>query len=341
MEARACNSSPPRNRISVALCTFNGEQFLPKQLASIEKQTRLPDEVVICDDRSSDGTVGILLDFAASAPFPVKVQVNEENLGVARNFEKAILACTGDLIALSDQDDIWHQTRLERSEQVLLAHPEVELVFSDADIIDNEDQPTGARLWQSFQFAEKEMQSLLLGEYEICVKRRFVTGATAMFRASLRNYCLPIGPGWLHDEWITAIAAVLGDLRAIDESLISYRKHASQQLGPNRRPSVREIANQRLALISGGAKAAKYWSQLVKEAKLLKVLCDVLSELPLKNQERERFAAYQSYLRFLFFRADLPDSRFARLFPVLSNWSGYSRHFRGWKSAMRDLFASR
>jgi glycosyltransferase involved in cell wall biosynthesis len=105
-----------RTRISVALCTYNGERFLHQQLDSIAMQTRLPDELVVCDDRSTDRTLAIVREFAASAPYPVRVFENQANLGFAANFEGAIRRCDGDLIALSDQDDVWYPTRLERSE---------------------------------------------------------------------------------------------------------------------------------------------------------------------------------------------------------------------------------
>ncbi len=116
-------STPTPNRISVALCTYNGERFLPQQLASMAKQTRLPDELVVCDDRSTDRTMALVREFAASSPYPVRIFENEHNLGFAANFERAIRLCEGDLIALSDQDDIWYPIRLERSEQSSLHIP--------------------------------------------------------------------------------------------------------------------------------------------------------------------------------------------------------------------------
>ncbi len=227
-------------KISVALCTFNGERFLSRQLASMQQQTRLPDELVICDDCSTDNTVEILQDFASSAGFPVKLTRNESNLGFVANFERAIQLCQGDLIALSDQDDIWDSMRLQRSEEEFLAHPEVGLIFSDADIIDDQDQPTGSRLWQNFGFAGERKQRLLAGDYTVLAKNRFVTGATVMFRSRLRDNCLPIGSGWLHDEWIAATAAAVSDLMPIDAPLIRYRRHTSQQVGLSPASSLRK-----------------------------------------------------------------------------------------------------
>src|SRR5580698_758538 len=195
--------SPSRsNRISVAMCTYNGERFLQKQLDSITKQTRLPDEMVVCDDKSTDRTVAMVREFRASASWPVQIFENEHNLGSAANFERAIRLCTGDLIALSDQDDIWYPNRLERSQQELTAHADAGLVFSDADVIDDQDRQQEKTLWQRLGFAGKRERELLEGQYLVLAKHRFVTGATVMFRASLRDRFLPIGAGWIHDEWI-------------------------------------------------------------------------------------------------------------------------------------------
>ena len=166
--------SNSQEKISVALCTYNGEPFLRQQLASIQQQTRLPDELVVCDDQSTDQTLTIVRQFAASAPYTVKIFENERNLGFAANFERAIRLCEGDLIALSDQDDIWYPNRLERSEQELTAHPEAGLVFSDADVINDNDELAGPTLWQRLGFAGRHQGELLaraiqcVGETQVC-----------------------------------------------------------------------------------------------------------------------------------------------------------------------------
>src|ERR1700730_3732237 len=85
--------SHSQEKISVALCTYNGERFLGRQLASMQQQTRLPDELVVCDDCSTDSTIGILNEFATSAGFPVRIIRNEQNLGFVANFEQAIRLC--------------------------------------------------------------------------------------------------------------------------------------------------------------------------------------------------------------------------------------------------------
>ena len=85
-------------KISIALCTYNGAKFLQEQLDSIAFQTRIPDEMIICDDQSKDSTLEILKNFVSKASFPVRLFLNEKNLGSTKNFGKAIGLCTGDII---------------------------------------------------------------------------------------------------------------------------------------------------------------------------------------------------------------------------------------------------
>jgi glycosyltransferase involved in cell wall biosynthesis len=320
-------SQPEKDRISVAMCTYNGERFLAQQLVSISQQSRLPDELVVCDDGSTDRTVAMIREFAASVRYPVRVFENEHNLGVAANFERAIRLCEGNLIALADQDDIWYPIRLERSEQELTAHPEAGLIFSDADIIDDKNQSTGATLWQRLSFAGKREQDLLAGRYVVLAKHRFVTGATVMMRAGLRDRCLPIGEGWIHDEWIAMITAAFSDLKPIAQPLIRYRIHGSQEVG---------FQNKLEQRAQGASRGAKHWERLAESVKELEELCDALSAMTL-DEEREVLPAYQDHLQFLSFRANLPARRLTRVGPVLAHYSQYGIHASGLASVLKDI----
>src|ERR1051325_2274006 len=123
-------------RLSIALGTYNGGVYLKEQLESLAAQTRMPDELVISDDHSTDDTLRLVEEFAATADFPVRLSVNESNLGIAKNFEKAISLCRGDVIVLSDQDDVWHPDKLESVERVFESKPQLSLVFSNAELVD-------------------------------------------------------------------------------------------------------------------------------------------------------------------------------------------------------------
>jgi hypothetical protein len=324
-------SFPSQNRISIALCTYNGERWLPQQLASIQQQTRLPDELVVCDDRSTDQTLAMLGEFAAAVPFPVEIIRNTETLGSTKNFEKAIRLCGGDLIALSDQDDLWYPNRLERSEHEFIAHPQAGLVFSDADVIDEQNRPLGATLWQQLGFAGKRKHDLMAGQFVLLAKHRFVTGATMMFRATLRERFLPIGVGWVHDEWITLVVAAFSELRPIDLPLIRYRIHGAQQVG---------FQNKLEQRAQGTTPAEKHWGRLAESVKELQQMTDFLSAM-VPDEERGVLPAYQQHLQFLSFRYGLPASRVSRLVPILKNYPQYEIHASGLASMLKDLALAR
>ena len=114
------------------MATYNGEKFLEQQLQSLSKQTRLPAELVICDDTSSDATVDIIKRFSETAPFPVKLVVNEERLGWRGNFLKAASLCVSEYIAYCDQDDIWLPEKLATVQAHL---KKIDLRFFSTDIV--------------------------------------------------------------------------------------------------------------------------------------------------------------------------------------------------------------
>ena len=98
--------------ISIALFSYNGDNYIERQLQSLSQQTLQPCELVVFDDRSTDSNFEIIRSISSSSPFPVTVIVNEERVGYRRNFMKAAHLCQGDLIAFSDQDDIWEPEKL-------------------------------------------------------------------------------------------------------------------------------------------------------------------------------------------------------------------------------------
>lgn len=160
------SGSPPET-ISVALCTYNGARFLEEQLASLQAQIRCPDELIVCDDRSTDKTVQLLEAFARIAPFPVRIHVNPANLGSTMNFDRAMRLCTGSLIAFCDQDDIWHSTRLSACAEAFQDDPRLELVFSNGQLIDEAGTQIPGRLWTN---SPSIPQSVNVSSTETCCR---------------------------------------------------------------------------------------------------------------------------------------------------------------------------
>lgn len=222
-------------RISVAMATYNGAAYLAEQLDSILAQTRSPDELIVCDDRSSDATQRILEEYAARSPFSIRVEVNEQTLGSTKNFEKAIGLCTGDIIFLCDQDDVWRPHKVATIEARFRDDAELGIVFTDGDLIDGDGEPLRGSMWRSFNFHEG-LRAMLSGlrAYDLLLSRHFVTGATVAFRSRFNSLFLPIPTGlptYVHDRWIAVMISAVAGIGFVEDRLISYRLHPQQQLG--------------------------------------------------------------------------------------------------------------
>ena len=221
--------------ISVALCTHNGAPFLAAQLRSILTQTPAPAQLVISDDDSKDGTLEVARA-ATSEIGEVDVQwiENRPPLGVTKNFEGAIAAASSELIALSDQDDVWHQGKLERALRVFDADRSALYLFTDARLIDAEGAPLGLSLFESLGVSDAELGAIEAGDaLPVLLRRNIATGATVVFRRELLDLALPFPESWVHDEWLAMVAALHGGLRVLREQTIDYRQHGSNEIGVN------------------------------------------------------------------------------------------------------------
>ena len=230
-------------QISVALCTYNGARFLPEQLASIATQAKLPDELVVCDDGSTDESAEIVRNFARNVRFPVRLEVNERNLGSIKNFEKAIGLCRGEIVALADQDDVWKDQKLSKLCIALQENPRAGYAFSNAELIDERGSRLGLNLWNSVRFHGTLQNGFFeTGQVASLLKRAAVTGATLAFRANLKDILLPVSPCFVHDYWISLLASCVGWYGVpVPEPLIEYRQHEGQQIGVRRRSVAEKI----------------------------------------------------------------------------------------------------
>ena len=224
--------------VSVALCTYNGEKYIEEQLNSIISQTVPVDEIVICDDRSADDTIKIVKQVINSAPssLEIRVYVNESNLGVTKNFEKALSLCNGDIIFLSDQDDVWDSNKVAKICNVFDEEENCLLTFTDAFLVDAEGNYLDQNLWKLTKPVLKEKYSSL-----DFLRSRYVTGATVAIKKELLAYTIPFPECWIHDAWLAINASVYGDIIYIDEKLISYRQHHNNVIGAKKRAILDQI----------------------------------------------------------------------------------------------------
>jgi len=336
-------------KISVALCTYNGTKYLQEQLDSFAAQTRLPDELVVCDDASSDDTQLLLTSFAKTAPFDVRIFVNEKNLGSSKNFEQAIEKCTGDIIALSDQDDLWLPEKLESIASAFRSQLDAGLVFTNAIVTDEHLKSTGWKLWD-MTFRRRDRKRFRKGEaVDVLLEYNVVTGATMAFRSHFRGQLLPIPEltDFIHDGWISLVIATRSRLHFIPEPLIKYRQHSSQQLGvglSKRRRPIRErhdlyLENRVLAL-----QRLPEIKDIFRERNLLSSRESAAEDLPITIDEfnrkiDERSEHIRKMIEHYRERAALPDARLMRLGPVLREICTlrYHRFSRGFVSVAADL----
>jgi glycosyltransferase involved in cell wall biosynthesis len=318
-------------RISVAMCSYNGYRYIGAQLESIAAQHRLPDELVVCDDGSSDGSVEIVREFARQVPFPTRVVINDKNLGTTKNFEKAISLCQGEILALADQDDIWYRNKLERIEKVFLRSNAVVGTFSDADLIGDDSGLKDVRLWDSFAFDLGEQEQFANGHaMNILVKHAVVTGATMAFRREILDVLAPIPSNQFHDRWISLLLAARGQFEVIPEPLMQYRQHQAQQIGP-----------APLSLRERTARARSrppeyYFEEIERFHQLYERLENHRATLPYAESAQREIEGKVSHLKH---RARLPRMRVARIRNILRETfnGGYWRYSAGWKSIAKDL----
>lgn len=315
--------------LSVALCTYNAELYLPAQLESLATQRRKPDELVVCDDGSQDYTCKIVRAFANYAPFAVRLINNAHNLGSTKNFEQAIQLCTGDVIALADQDDVWLPNKLAVLEEVLIRHPEVGLVFSDAEVVNQELRSLDYRLWASLRFTAREQRRMTAGEQvQILLKHQIVTGATLIFRAQFRDKVLPIPPVWVHDGWIALVIACLAPLMPVCQPLIRYRQHSRSQIGAPPRSFTGQVAQAQDRKRDLRLRNVEQYQ--AARARLLEIggVSDPVLRL------------FEEKIEHLRVRAALPEARLARWPDVAREalTGRYSRYSSGYLSIVKDLW---
>lgn len=261
-------------KISVALCTYNGEKFIQKQLDSILNQENyIVDEIIICDDQSNDSTIEIINKYIEDYPKIIKLFQNEINLGSTKNFEKAIKICQGNYIFLSDQDDIWDKNKVNETIEVFNENSGCQGVFTNADLINEDDEMIeSSTLWDSIFFLESELPKPI-DLFDIIAKNgNIVTGATLCIKKEVKDFIFPFTDEVLHDEWIAILLSIKKTLCYSRQNLISYRIHKKQQVGVKSKAKLKSIENKKRIIL--GLKAPKKHSDylLLSKKKWLKII---------------------------------------------------------------------
>jgi glycosyltransferase involved in cell wall biosynthesis len=220
-------------KISVVMTTYNGARYLEEQIESLLNQTLFPDEIIVCDDCSSDGTLKILDKYQIAGK--LSYYINDHQLGLINNFKKVVsLAQESNYVALCDQDDIWLPDKLEKCAALFenMDRNVPNMVHSDLILV-NENNHLLNKSFRNEFGQDKYMhnlESLLFGN--------FVTGCTIVMNPHLRTFFSEIPSDvQFHDSWIALVGFSFGKVREVPEALIRYRKHDTNlSIAPGTKP---------------------------------------------------------------------------------------------------------
>jgi glycosyltransferase involved in cell wall biosynthesis len=221
----------PTLRVSIALATYQGERFLSQQLESFLGQTRLPDELCISDDGSTDRTREIINAFASTAPFPVKSVLNPIRGGVNKNFENAVSHCSGDVILFSDQDDVWLPPHIENLVAPLEGNSGIVAVASDSEFVDEGLQSAGCTQAESDRFPASLRDATMRlprNQLNLVLRQNMATGHGMAFRRTLVPLLVPFTTTFMYDEWVLLLAAATGYITYVPQPLTLHRQHQNQ-----------------------------------------------------------------------------------------------------------------
>jgi len=210
--------------VSIALCTYNGAKYLSEQLDTLVNQTYKAIEIIIVDDCSIDQTVDIVNSYAARYP-QIKVFQNENNLGFTGNFEKAVKLCSGEYIALCDQDDLWDLKKIELQVRGIKDHI---FIYHDSEFIHEDGSAMGKKV--------SDIMNLYRGgEPEVFLFFNCVSGHSILMKRELLADALPLKQSYFHDWWLAYVATNVGTIDFIPQCLVKYRQHDSSDTNILRR----------------------------------------------------------------------------------------------------------
>ncbi|MDA3897979.1 MAG: glycosyltransferase [Desulfobacteraceae bacterium] len=322
-----------KTSISVALAIYNGERYLPELLENLLLQTRLPDELVVSDDASTDSTVAILRDFAQKAPFAVRIHTHSKNRGVTKNFENAVSKCTGNFIFLSDHDDVWLPDKIYRTAELLIKNPRAGVAFCNAQMGDETLAPLGYTLWEALGFSRQKQEKVRTGNaLEIFLQYSMIAGMTMAFRSTLLDMLLPF-PDMVscHDTWILLLAAAVSDISFTPDTLAIHRVHGKNNSNMTKKNLYQQYLKARAQIKN---------DRLTYSLKFNQALQERLNRV--KNNWNVKPSALdllQKKIAHAQLRVDMPGPRMKRVFPIANEMKNrnYARFSYGIKSALQDL----
>lgn len=201
-------------KISVCMATYNGEKYIKEQLNSILLQLSENDEVIITDDISTDKTVDIIKSFNDNR---IKIYVNNKKLGATANFNESLSKASGDIIFLSDQDDIWLDSKVSTSLEHLKIY---DLIVTNCKVVDENLNITHESYFNVVGSGNGLVKNLYKSTY---------LGCCLAFNRKVLDAILPIPNNLMmyHDWWIGFIAEQKFKVYFESKPLLLYRRHGN------------------------------------------------------------------------------------------------------------------
>lgn len=214
---RSAGPTASRPRLSVALTTYNGRRHLMAQVKSILHQLGPDDELVISDDGSTDGTIDLLLTLSSQDR---RIRwVDGPRIGLIQNFANALRYCQGEIIFISDQDDVWLDDKVTRVLAAFAAHPKALLIQHDARFTDENLKPEDRTVFQWRKARRGILRNILKNSYQ---------GCSIAIRRPLLRIALPFPKEIpMHDQWLGLLAELFGKTIFLDSVLMLYRRHGT------------------------------------------------------------------------------------------------------------------
>ena len=218
---------------AVVLSAFNGESVICEQLDSLRHQTRQPDAVYFRDDASKDNTARIVSQYIQQYGLTNwNLSINEKNKGWKKNFREMILAVKEDIVFPCDQDDIWHEKKIEEMAAVMEAHPEIDLLCCDYIPLYEDDTRRIAKAIEITLDDTGRLENVEFNERFMNVLRPGCTFAVRM------NFCRMIELEWdqdlPHDAMLWRCASVKGTAWLLHRRLITWRRYNTSSSTPER-----------------------------------------------------------------------------------------------------------
>ena len=310
--------------ISVAMCTYNVEKYIQEQLESIIYQSVPPDEIVICDDCSNDATLEIVKDILNSYDGIVQLVSNKHNLGYRKNFEKAISLCHGDIIFLSDQDDVWSSNKIEIIKTEIEKDKNILLAFHDVEIVDENLCLINKSFWNVLHF---DYMQFLENDFRRLMESNVIQGSACAFKKNLFYFAEPFPEAAIHDEWLGLIALLKGKVKPVNLILAKYRQSGNNAIGAGK-ISLREKINKWLLNLN------KSTDFHVRELKRRRLILSYLIDI---YEKSDNIYIIKQYYTFLNKRINYINNK--KIINV-DYFNMIGKNVRAIKIIMKDIFSA-